>query len=639
MRFVRHVIPALALGAFALAPARAAGWEARYRIRRQGLVAFAAEAPDRLLLTSNETGTFQLWTLDRSTGRRVRITDARAGKSAGAISPDGRWVWYLRDAGGSEVGGWVRVPFSGGAPEPVAAAADGSSAGIAFDRSGRFVVVASSGPDGFRFDRVERAAKTVALYRSANEAYGPALSADGRYLSLVETERKNDRHWATLVLDAESGRRIAELWDGEGNSVTPGRWSPKPGDGRLLVQSDVSGFVRPELWDAGTGKRTALSVDLPGEITAEDWSADARSVLLRQHAGGRDRLFVFDLETRRTTPIDAGNGSIGECAFGPDGKVWASFQSAAITPRLVEIDPATKRTATIVASEDAPPGTALQPAEFAGAAGEKVPALLGVPKRPNGAAVVWLHGGPHSETTDSFSPAIQAYLDEGFAVLAPNYHGSAGLGRAWANSVVGDPMLRELDDLRGARTYLIERGLARGGKVFVAGWSYGGYLTLCALAFQPELWSGGIAGAPIADFALQYEDARAALRGWTVMLFGGTPAEKPAPYRERSPLAHADAIRAPLVIFAGKNDRRAPPRQIEALVERLRTAKKHVTVRWFDAGHGSLSADEQVAQMREGLAFLRRVRAASVPSRSDAASVARRSTAVFVARRSTAATR
>jgi dipeptidyl aminopeptidase/acylaminoacyl peptidase len=283
------------------------------------------------------------------------------------------------------------------------------------------------------------------------------------------------------------------------------------------------------------------------------------------------------------------------------------FQNAADTPRLLEIDPATGRAETILASENAPPGTPMKTVDFPGAGGERVPALLGVPRNPNGAAIVWLHGGPHSETTDSFSPAVQAYLDEGFVVLAPNYHGSSGLGRAWANSVVGDPMTRELADLAAARQYLLDAHLARAGAIFPAGWSYGGYLTLCALALQPDLWAAGIAGAPIADFAMQYDDARAALRGWTVMLFGGTPEEKPALYRERSPLARAEAIRAPLLIFAGKNDRRAPPRQIEAFVRRLSAAKKDVSVRWFDAGHGSLAAAEQIGEMREALAFLRRV--------------------------------
>jgi dipeptidyl aminopeptidase/acylaminoacyl peptidase len=271
---------------------------------------------------------------------------------------------------------------------------------------------------------------------------------------------------------------------------------------------------------------------------------------------------------------------------------------------LIEVDRAASWKVTIFASDEAPPGTTLSAVDFPGARGEAVVAFLGKPAKGNGAAIVWLHGGPHSETGDTFSPALQAYLDEGFTVLAPNYHGSSGFGRDWANSVVGDPMHLELDDFRAARNYLYKERLARRDAIFIAGWSYGGYGVLSALVRQPELWAGGIAGTPITDFAMQYEDAREALRGWTVMLFGGTPAEKADLYRDRSPLARAEAIRVPLLIIAGRNDLRAPARQVEAFVEKLVSLKKDVSVRWFDAGHGSLAADEQIAEMHEALAFL-----------------------------------
>jgi dipeptidyl aminopeptidase/acylaminoacyl peptidase len=611
---LRVLRAAAAAGAIlsAIPPAAREGWEDRYRLTRRGLVGFAERAPDRLLLTSNESGAFQLETRDLSTGEKHVLTAGAAGRTAGAIAPDGKFVYYVEDAGGSEVGSWVRVPFGGGRAQPVAPGLTGSSTGIAFDSAGRFVVIGTSGPEGFRFDRIETGGPSDAaggnprtLYRSKNEAYGPALSANGKYLSLVETERKNDRHYATLILDAATGARVAELWDGEGNSVTAGRWSPITGDERLLVASDATGFLRPEIYDARGGGRAPLAADLTGEVTAEDWSADARTVLLKSHAAGRDRIFLSGVPSTKSEPLATGEGSIGSCGFRPDGSVWAMLQYAAVTPRLVELDRKGVRR-TIFASDDAPAGTPLSPVVYPGGAGENVPALLGIPTHPNGAAIVWLHGGPHSETADAFSPAIQAYLDEGYTVLAPNYHGSSGLGRQWANSVVGDPMRLELEDFRGARDYLVGRRLARPGAVFIAGWSYGGYGVLSALTRQAELWAGGIAGAPITDFSLQYADARAALRGWTVMLFGGTPEEKPELYRDRSPLAHAGGIRAPLLILAGKNDRRAPARQVEAFVAKLEASKKDVTVRWFDAGHGSLASDEQIGEMRDSLAFLRK---------------------------------
>ena len=95
-------------------------------------------------------------------------------------------------------------------------------------------------------------------------------------------------------------------------------------------------------------------------------------------------------------------------------------------------------------------------ATLSGAAGDPISAYLGIPQpsRSNGAAIVWIHGGPGSEVSDTLSPSLQAYVDAGFAVLAPNYHGSSGSGRAFAASIEGNPMALELEDFAAARKFL-----------------------------------------------------------------------------------------------------------------------------------------------------------------------------------------
>ena len=579
---------------------------ARFDLARRGVVGFAVRAPERVLLASNRTGTFQLYSLDLATGKSVRLTDAAAGKTTGAIDPEGRWVYWLADAGGSEVGGWMRVPFTGGPPER-AFDVEGASTGIDFDRGGRFAVVGTASGAGFRFTRFAPGTTSRLLYESKNEAYGPKLSADGKYLSLVETERKNDRHFAVLVLDAATGQRIVEIRDPEPATVTTGPWSPVSGDERLVLHTDASGFVRPEIEDVEQRRATPVPIELPGDVTIEGWSADGGWFLAKQHDEGRDALYRWELGGTAPTTILPAEGTVGGAWCRPDGTVWAEAQSAATPVRLIEVDPRSGGRRTVLEGAAPPPGVPLERVRYRGAGGDEVSALLGVPHRRNGAAVVWLHGGPRSETTDAFSPTIQSFLSAGYVVLAPNYHGSSGRGRAWADSILGDPMRRELDDFRGARDLMVARNLARPDRILIVGWSYGGYGVLSALARQPNLWAGGIAGEPIADFAMQFDDARAALRGWTITLFGGTPSEKPDLYRDRSPLANADAIRAPVLIFAGRNDLRAPPRQIEAFVGRLRELKKPVEVRWFEAGHGSLEAEEQTEEMRAMLEFMKRV--------------------------------
>ncbi len=46
----------------------------------------------------------------------TQLTDRPTGTSAGTISADGRWVHYVEDTGGDELGHWMRVPIEGGEP-------------------------------------------------------------------------------------------------------------------------------------------------------------------------------------------------------------------------------------------------------------------------------------------------------------------------------------------------------------------------------------------------------------------------------------------------------------------------------------------------------------------------------------------
>ncbi|MGH9440927.1 MAG: S9 family peptidase [Thermoanaerobaculia bacterium] len=577
---------------------------------RVGVLGFARDAPDRVLIASNETGTFQLSSFDPKSGQMRRLTQTAAGKASGTISPDGRWVYYLRDEGGSEVGKYVRVPFEGGRAEEIdAASSPASGLGIAVETQGRFLVEGLSDADGFRYRRLEDGKPPVTLYRSPHEAYGPALSADGRFLAIVETERKNDRHYATLILDARTGERVAEMWDGDGFSVTHGPWSPRDGDERIVLHSDKSGFFRPEIYDVGNRTRTILPVEVPGDVTGEDWSHRADGVLLRQHHSGRDALFQFDLARQRSSAVKTPAGNIAACWIRPDGKVWAQFQSSTESPRLLEIDPASGTSRTLVASREPRGGAPLELVMLAGARGDAVSAYLAVPhrSRANGAGIVWIHGGPHSEVTDASAPLFQAYVDAGFAVLAPNYHGSSGAGREFASSIEGNPMSLELEDFAAARRFLIDLGFAPTGRVFAVGWSYGGFAVLSCLTRQPGDWAGGSAGAAVADWKMQFEDARGPLRGWTVSLFGGGPAQKPDLYRDRSPIERAGAIRAPLVIFQGRKDSRTSARQIAAFLRKLDEEKKPYEIHWYDTGHNPLDSGEQADHVLKTIEFFRKI--------------------------------
>ncbi len=76
------------------------------------------------------------------------------------------------------------------------------------------------------------------------------------------------------------------------------------------------------------------------------------------------------------------------------------------------------------------------------------------------------------------------------------------------------------------------------------------------------------------------------MKGWAHMIFDGTPQQKPELYRSRSPLTHAAAIQAPLIIFQGQHDSRATPRQMERFARTMDELNKDFTLFWLDSGHG-----------------------------------------------------
>ena len=217
-----------------------------------------------------------------------------------------------------------------------------------------------------------------------------------------------------------------------------------------------------------------------------------------------------------------------------------------------------------------------------------------------------VHGGPHSLDMDRWYPDVLAHVDAGFLVAMVNYRGSDGFGQAWRDELTGNVGFLELEDELAGLDDLVARGLADPARVVLAGWSWGGYVTLLGLGRHPERWVAGIAGVPIADYIASYEDEAPILQSLDRALFGGSPETVPDLYRERNPITYADGVDVPLLILAGENDSRCPIRQVWNYVGRLRARGLEPEVYTYSTGHSSFDVDERVKQCAIALDFLAR---------------------------------
>ena len=207
-----------------------------------------------------------------------------------------------------------------------------------------------------------------------------------------------------------------------------------------------------------------------------------------------------------------------------------------------------------------------------------------------------------------WSPAIQAWLDHGFAVFSPNYRGSITFGYEFQHAIDGNLGDLEVEDIAAGVGWLIEQGISDPDAILKTGGSYGGYLTLQSLGKKPELWAGGMAVVAIADWTLMYEDQAETLRAYQRSLFGGTPQDNPQAHRKASPITYAKNIKADILVLQGSNDTRCPARQMQAYEQlELKDLNKSIEVHWFEAGHGSRAVEQSIENQALMLRFAYRV--------------------------------
>ena len=287
-------------------------WQQRFFVPAVVSAQVAGGNPTRgLAITTAAGGQGQLYAWETATGVLRQLTDAPRGLWEGWIDPLGRHVYSHQDLDGSELGHLVRVPFAGGEEEDTTPDLPPYTLrGVGFSADGRWLALNPVSPAGFQLVLVPLAASGALgaariVFTSAKEAWYALLSHDGSRAAMISTARAGgQRRYSTLVIDTATGEIIADLWDGPEASVEAVRFSPLPGDPRLLATTTRNGFTRPLLWNPDTGERIDFDLpDLGGEVLALDWSPDGQSLLLCQIDRAAQQLYRLDVATGRAARV------------------------------------------------------------------------------------------------------------------------------------------------------------------------------------------------------------------------------------------------------------------------------------------------------------------------------------------------
>lgn len=242
---------------------------------------------------------------------------------------------------------------------------------------------------------------------------------------------------------------------------------------------------------------------------------------------------------------------------------------------------------------------------YRAADGTEIPAYLTLPPGSDGRnipAIVMPHGGPEARDEWGFDWLVQFYASQGFAVLQPNFRGSAGYGSEWFQINGFQSWQTAIGDVADAGRWLVSQGIADPAKLAVVGWSYGGYAALQSAASQPQLFKAVVAVAPVTDLRTARDEWQRFSSSANVRdYFGNGPH-----LVEGSPAQRASAIAAPVLMFHGGLDRNVGVGQARLMRDRLRDAGKRVElVEYPTLDHQLHDSAARTEMLRRSAEFLR----------------------------------
>ncbi len=218
-------------------------------------------------------------------------------------------------------------------------------------------------------------------------------------------------------------------------------------------------------------------------------------------------------------------------------------------------------------------------------------------KRP---LIVFAHGGVHGHVDSSYVNVFRELLQQGYAVVAPDYRGSTGYGREFWELI--DYGGLEVEDVFAARQFMLERyDDLDPDRVGIMGWSHGGLITLMNLFAHPAEFKVGYAGVPVCDLVARMGYADPGYRDLFSAPYhiGKTVREDVEEYRRRSPAWNAEKLRTPVLIHTTTNDEDVHVLEVENLIKALKAAGRpfeHKVYKDAPGGHQFNRLDTRFAR-------------------------------------------
>lgn len=576
-------------------------------------------SPDEqsLLFHSNKTGIFNVYAVSIAGSEPKQLTNSTK-ESTYAISwfPNDARFLYRYDKGGNE-NDHIYLRELDGAERDLTPGEKTKANFLKWSHDRKSFFFSTNARDPKFFDIFEMQIadlKSVLIYKNETGFHFGDISNDKRFIAFGKPGRST----------ADSDVYLYEIATEEMKHITPHEGDADNDPATFDVNSKDLYFLSNEgdefmyvaRYDLTSGKREVVE-KAKWDVGALYFSKNGKYRVVATNEDARTKIRIFEEATGRPVELPVlPDGDITGVNISESEKRMAFYHNGSRSPNnLYLYDFATRKSTKLTSSLnpeiDAEDLVEARVVRFKSFDGMEIPAIL---YQPHGAtpqnkvpAVVLVHGGPGGQARLPYSALVQYLANHGYAVLDVNNRGSSGYGKTFYTAADRKHGREPLWDCVEAKNYLATLPYVKGDKTAIMGGSYGGYMVLAALAFQPEEFAAGVDIFGVSNWVrtLQsippyWESQRRAL--YTEI---GNPETELEMLRETSPLFHADKITKPLIVLQGANDPRVIKPESDEIVEAIKKKGGAVEYVVFEnEGHGFTKRENEIRAYQAILDFL-----------------------------------
>ena len=583
-----------------------------------GGASFSADEK-RVLFHSNVSGIFNAYTLPISGGELQAITKSTTDTTYSvSFFPDDDRVLFTKDKGGDENNHLYVRELNGSEKDltPGDATKAVKAGFFAWNQNGSAFFVTSNERDAKFFDLYRYDAKdyTRTLVYKNEQAYSlGAISRDEKWIALNKTNTTLD---GDIYLYNVARNETRHLTPHQG-AITFNASTFDPATTKLFfLSNEGSEFTSLRTYDLASGSINEHE-KANWDVSYTYFSRDGRFRVTGVNQDGSTVIRIVEgaAEKPVTLPKLPG-GEIRGVTFSKSGARMAFYVNGDRSPsNLFVYDFAGKKVNQLTQSlsKDINPAdlAEAQVVRFKSFDGMVIPSIYYKPHGASAAnkvpAVVYVHGGPGGQTTRGYNSQIQYLVNHGYAVLGINNRGSSGYGKTFFAADDRKHGREPLWDCVEAKTYLASLGYIDAERIGIMGGSYGGYMTLAALAFRPEAFKVGVDIFGVSNWLRTLESIPPYWESFRKSLYEeiGDPVKDKEMLIAVSPLFHAKEIVKPLFVVQGANDPRVIKPESDEIVEAVK--KNGVPVEYVvfpDEGHGFSKKKNQLEANKKILEFL-----------------------------------